>query len=176
MTKSVTIQKVPGTVQPAIRHRVINRVVVAINRAVAVPAQHVHAPHRRRGPSHLAARNRQGSPRHPASARPSRRGAVGDALALLLGRHVVRRSALRLGVGSGGGGATAGCGGGRDVVGRGWRLMRERRLRGPGFCAACWFLHQWDIPFRLGNILRARSACSERRPPMHGVSRAAMVF
>ena len=78
--------------------------VVAINRAVAVPAQHMHAPHRRRGPSHLAARNRQGSPRHPAPARGGGRRAVGRALTLLLGRHVVRHAALQFGVGVGGGG------------------------------------------------------------------------
>ena len=103
MTKSVTIQKVPGTVQAAIRHSVINVVVVTVDRALDVSARHMHARHGRRGPGHLAARNRQGSPRHPAPARPGRCSAVGDALALLLGRHVVRHAALKFGVGVGGG-------------------------------------------------------------------------
>ena len=91
------------TVEPAVDRRVIDVVVVAIDRTFAVPVQHMHAPNRRRGPGHLAARNRQGSPRHPAPARPSRRSAVRHALTLLLWCHVVRHAALQFGVRVGGG-------------------------------------------------------------------------
>ena len=75
-------------------------------------------------------------PRHPAPARLGRRRAVGRALTLLLGRHVVRHAALQFGVGVGGGRGHRQSVVGAGVLLREWYLLRERRRPGLGVCDA----------------------------------------
>jgi len=85
-------------VEPSVLRWVVDVVVVAIDRPFAIAADDVQATASDRGPCHLAARDRQRSTRPPSSGWSGRRGAVDDTLRLLLGREVMRHTALQTGI------------------------------------------------------------------------------
>ena len=87
--------------QPRLGGGIEDMIEGAIDPALAVAADDVEAVAERGRPGHLAARQRQRRPRFPAALRALRRGTVGDALGFLLGRDVMRRAAVELGVGLG---------------------------------------------------------------------------